>query len=356
MYAVIEAGGTGTRLWPVSRKDLPKQFLPLIGEKSSYQETYECLKEAFGPKNVLTQADKQYYKIAKEQTGIPKELYISEPEMRDNGPAIILAAIKVNQLDSQEVMAIIWADHNISKKEAFLASLKMAEQNVLKHPDYLITIGVKPLSADTGFGYIKTKTPPQKFDGNEISIVEKFVEKPDLETATKYLESGDYLWNTGYKIFSPKWLINKFVELYPEYKETIREISDALLNKDDESLAKAYKNLPKESIESLITEKIDKIMVVPADLGWADIGNWQILHEKLANKDNGCVSRGNHLSFFDEDCLVYGGKKLIATYGLKNIIVVDTPDALLICDKDKAHGVKDIVNKLKETDETKRYL
>lgn len=355
MHAVIMAGGSGTRLWPLSRKALPKQFLPLFGEKSSFEETFLHLSTILGQDRVLVQAGSEYLRITQEKTGITENNYISEPEMRDNGPAIILAAIKISLISEDEPMAIIWADHNIDNFENYKKALLSAEKEVLLDPSYLLTIGVKPTEPDTGFGYIKAQKKPDKFDGSEVSLVDQFIEKPDLETATGFLESGNYLWNTGYKIFMPNFLLKTFLELYPEYREAVSKIKEALKNNDQKLLKNSYQELPKESIEYLITEKIDKIKVIPADLMWDDIGNWQILHQKLSNGKSDSVLKGNVIDLENSNCLIYGANKLIATYGLEDIIIVDTPDALLVCDRKKASNVKEIVNFLKENRQEK-YL
>ena len=355
-YIVIMAGGSGTRLWPISRCEKPKQFHNLCNqEKSLIQETYERFKDLVPKENIYVALVKDILKMTQEQLReVPKSNFIIEPEIKNTAPAIALVAAKIFKINPEAIIATVPSDHTINKVKRFQKTLSLAKKILKKYPEFLLTIGIKPDMPNTGYGYIKIG---RKFPGEEAYQVAKFVEKPDLKTAKKYLQSGNFLWNAGYFIFYATTLLEMYQKHQKDIYKIILEIIENIGSKEEEEATrKAYAKMPKVQIDTAIAEKVKNIAVIPADLGWSDIGNWASLYDLLATKKNGgVVSRGHHLSLNDKNCLVYAQDKLLATVGLEDIIIIDTRDVTLVCHREKAQDIKHLIEKLRKEGKT-RYL
>lgn len=343
MKAVILAGGTGSRLWPLSRDLKPKQFHPFTGKSTMLQQTYERL-SFLKPADIFVSTNVQYESLVKKQLPkLKKENLIIEPAMRDTGPCICFAANYLKKMGfDKEVMAIIYADHLIQKPEKFKKALLLAEKHI-KKTGALEVVAVRAQYPNPNLGYIKIGKSLKNSGEFEVYELEKFVEKPTLEAAKEFLTYYKYLWNTGLYMWKVKDILEQFKHFAPEIYKNARD-------------AKSYSLAPKISIDYSIMEKIapNRVHVTAADLGWNDIGNWAALHEKLTKKENENLSIGRHVSIETKGSVVIGGyEKLIVTHGVKNLIIVDTPEALLIMPRERAADVKRVVETLKKQKQEK---
>ena len=355
-YAVIMAGGSGTRLWPMSRKAKPKQLHNLVSDKSLIQETFERVSKALPAKNIFISTTSQYAEEMKKQLPeIPEENFIIETSSRNTAPALAYIAKIISLRDKDATIATIASDHIVKNTDIFVNTLNVAFKSVEKYPDHLVAVGINPTKPDTGLGYIKMGSMKIELDGEKVFEVDKFVEKPDLKTAEQYLQSWEYLWNGAYYFFKASELLDWFKKYRPETHKTIQEIGD-LVSEGGNGATQAkiktlYDSLKNEQFENAIIEQEDftKILVVPADLGWSDIGNWGTLFEVLSETHGSqMISRGYHIDVDSQGCLIYGSDKMIATIGLEDVIVIDTPDVMLIANKNKAQDVKKMLEKLKD--------
>lgn len=350
-YVVIMAGGTGTRLWPLSRDKHPKQFLHLVGDISLLQATCENISMVIPADRIFIMADAHKTKTAQSQLpAIPKENFIVEPEARDNGPAIAVATAIIHARDTDATMAIFWADHNVRKPKQFAETITAAFTAAEHHPDHIVSVGIKPTYPATEFGYIKIGHEVPTPTSDQVFKVEQFVEKPDKATAEQYLADWRYLWNTGYKVYRAGLMLELLAKHQPEYDTVLQKITEKIKNNED--WQPLFGEFERRDIERLITEKIDNILVIPADLGWSDIGSWKTLHDVLVEQTGNDLvvqTEGEHIGVNNKHCLIIGKKKLIATIGLSDIVIVETDDALLVAHKSAAQDVKQIIEKLKET-------
>lgn len=349
------AGGKGTRLWPVSRKNKPKQFQKLISNKTMLQETVDRLLSDFSLKDVYIATNKSYVdEIKKELPQLAVNNIIGEPAFRERASCIALASAIFSKEGEDETMVVFPSDHYIKKEDKLLKVLKSSENFLNNNPECLIVIGVKPTGPETGYGYIEhnTKNIIEKKD-QRFHKVKKFIEKPDLETATKYYREDNFLWNTSIYMWKTSAIIDRFKRFIPDSYERLCKIRKAVgTSKFEEILEKEYPLMDMISVEYGILENDDKTIVIPADLGWSDVGSWSVLKDSLISKDSHFV-KGEHLDVGSKNLLVYGSKKLITTVGLKDLIIVDTDDAILVCDKNNSQLVKTVVEKLEKNGKVK---
>jgi mannose-1-phosphate guanylyltransferase len=350
-YVVIMAGGSGTRLWPISRSNLPKQLHSFGNEKSLIQETYDRVQDLVPPENIYISLVESILKTSQKQLPkVKKENFIIEPVAKNTAPSLALVAATIFKRDPHGIVITLASDHVVNKLPNFIAAVKRAFIFASKNPDYFTTVGIQPDKPDTGLGYIKVG---RKFENTEVFNVDQFVEKPNIIKAKQYVKSGKYLWNASYFI----WRADKLLEMYEKYSPEIYGITTKILpfigtRNGQKEINKIYLEMPKEPVDTAIAEKVEKIAVVPADLGWSDIGSWSTLYDLLAQKSgNHTVSQGNHIGVDDQNCLVYAQDKLLATVGLENVVIVDTPDVTLVCNKAKAQDIKKLIEKIKETKE-----
>ncbi|MFZ5982028.1 MAG: mannose-1-phosphate guanylyltransferase [Patescibacteria group bacterium] len=355
-YAVIMAGGTGSRLWPLSRKDKPKQFHKFTSsDKTMIQETYERASKVVPKENILVSTTESYKSLVKEQIPeISDSQLIIEPMARGTAPAIALVAKYVFSLNPEAVVATIASDHAIKNVEEFVASLDTALSTIEKHPEKLMTVGINPTFPDTGLGYIKMGKEFLNSNNRRVFFVDAFKEKPDRKTAEEYLTNWEYFWNAGYFIFSAKTFLEWVKDLTPKISEVLEiigkewEIQKGSVNS---KIEEAYKSLENDAVEFAIVEKLDAEtrLVIPTELKWSDVGNWGSLFDFYEDSlESPMIVKGNHIDSGSQKCFIHGSDKLIATIGLENIIIVETEDAILIADRKKVSDVKKIIDKLKE--------
>lgn len=340
MKALILAGGTGTRLWPLSREKKPKQFHTFIGDRTLLQQTAARL-DFLKPEDIYISTGVLYAtEIKRQLPRIPKDHIFVEPESRDTGPAIAFAAHQLFKKFPNEVMAVIYADHIIQNTVEFRKKLLVAETYAKKHHTLNI-IEVKAHSPNPNLGYVKIgKLAEELSYGTEIYGLERFIEKPDIETAKKYVASYKYMWNTGIYVWEVKTILEKFRNYAPEIYECVTEKKNA------------YENCPKISIDYCIMEKISpqEVRIIPAELGWSDIGNWAGLFDELSSSEDMNFIQGEHIGLDTKGCVIYTNKsgKLIVTSDIHNMVIVDTEDALLVIPKEKASEVKRLVEELRK--------
>lgn len=352
MKTVILAGGAGTRLWPMSRIKKPKQFQSLLSERSMLQETVARL--SFQKlEDIYVSTNQEYMELVEEQTAglIPKENIIVEPALRDTAPCIGLIASVLEKRDPGCVMAIIYADHLIQDTQELEKKLKLAEQLAIEE-NTLNIIEVKANFPNVNLGYVKIGPQIKTVDGVAIHQFEKFVEKPDIETAKKFLKYNSYLWNTGLYVWKAADILEKYRQFQPQTYQLLQKITaDVDTPNQQKTLAELYPQAEKISIDYAIMEKVDPttVRIIPADLGWNDIGTWDSIWSELSDNLESNVIKGQHIGIDTSKSLIYGQPgKLIATIGLDNLVIVDTADALLICHKDRSQEIKKLVEKIRE--------
>jgi len=342
LYAVILAGGSGTRFWPLSRRRTPKQFLEIVGKRSLLQETLGRIKPLIQAPRTFIVANALYRRQLKDQLRsfpLPKKNILLEPEGKNTAPAILWAACRIDRLDPQAVMVVLPSDHLIEHRTQFLKDLQRAVQ--LAREGYLVTLGVVPNRPETGFGYLKTRWV--KDHRKSILKVEQFTEKPSLKTAQRFLKEKKYLWNSGMFVWKTEAILKA-------YKEFLPDLYRLLIDKTDSASVKTiWHRLPTISVDYGILEKSANVVTVPAlGMGWSDLGSWQALWEVLPKDRWGNVSRGDHIAQDCRNTLVFAGHRLVVTIGLRDLTVVDTPDALLVCQNEDSQKVKDVVGILKK--------
>ena len=339
-YAVILAGGSGTRFWPMSRRNKPKQFLNVLGKRTLLGETIKRIKAMIGAKHIYIVAHAQFKRdIAKEAKafGIPLKNILSEPQGKNTAPAIGWAASVIYRKNPQAVLAVLPSDHLILKPAKYFKVLKEACR--LAQENFLVTLGIIPTRPETGYGYLKIKNV--KHRGRSISLVEKFTEKPSLKTAQQFLKSRNYLWNSGMFV----WKVSVILE---EFRKHLPSIYQALSKTDQRSMNRIWKKLPSISVDYGILEKSKRVAAVGAeDIGWSDLGSFESLYEALGKDKNNNILRGDVIDIASRNTLVWAHKKTIATVGLSDMIVIDTEDALLICPKQNSQNVRAVVEILK---------
>ena len=355
MKTVIFAGGVGTRLWPLSRKNSPKQFEKVIGERSTLQLSIERLMPDFKWQDIYLSTNSKYLSLVKKQ--IPNlliENIIGEPETRDVGPAVALATVHLMKIAPSEPLVILWSDHLIKKMGLFKKILKTCENLISKHKNKLIFISQKPRFASQNLGWIEFGAPIIKHDNTNFREFKGFVYRPNLEDAKGFFKSGHFAWNTGYFVTTPSFLYSLYKKYNPEifnYMATLMEINDK--KEFTNKLNKIYKKFPKISFDNAILEKMDKdnALVISEDLGWSDIGAWEALKEALQETDDKNVVKGKVVVTDCEDSLVYNfTDQLLVTIDLKGYLVINTQDVVLVCHKNSVPKIKKLVEKLSESD------
>lgn len=339
MQVVILAGGLGTRLWPKSRLKRPKQLQALVSQESMIQNTIRRVSPLVSKNEIYIATNQSQLEALKKEVPEMKN-FIVEPVLRNTGPAIGLAAISLPK--QNEPAVFLPSDHYIAEEEAFRQTIKLAAK--VAKEDYLVLIGIRPTDPDSGLGYIKIKKELFKGKNQPVYQVERFIEKPDQKTAQRFLLSGQYLWNAGMFVARPSFILKLFQKHAPQIYQHLQKIQ-----KEPHRLKKEYQKMEEISFDYAVVEKTKQLAVVAGDFGWSDIGNWARLLEILSKEVNANVVIGcEHYGVETDGCLIHGTERLVATVGVKDIIVVDTPDVVLVCHKDRAHEVKKIVDQLKK--------
>ena len=339
---VIMAGGSGTRLWPLSRAGHPKQFLALNGEKTMFQQTAERLSDLHTSESITICNEEHRFFVAEQLREIDVvSAILLESAGRNTAPAITLAALSSPE-DEDPLLLVLAADHMIEDQKAFTTAVRDAVP--LAEAGKLVTFGTVASSAQTGVGYIKKGKPL-----TSGYAVDAFVEKPSLKVAREYVHSGDYLWNSGMFLFKASRLLEELKKFRPDIYEAC-ELSMEGASRDKDFFRvneEAFASCPSESIDYAVMEKTDDAVVVAVDAGWADIGSWSSLWEVSDKDDNGCVTSGDVKLHNSKDCLVRAESRLVAAIGLNDIIIVDTKDALLVVHKNSDQASKIIAEQLK---------
>lgn len=348
IHAVIMAGGVGTRFWPHSRRNRPKQFLDITGRKTMIRATVERITPLIPYERITVVAGSSHAEDIKRQLPELKEhQVIAEPVGRNTAPCVALAAYRLRKKDPEAIMAVLPADHVVGKEGDFREALRVAV-DAIACGEYLLTFGIVPNRPETGYGYIKIGEPKWGSEPNAVFTVIRFVEKPDLSTAKYYLASGTYLWNSGIFVWKAADIITALDRHLPRLSTAIRGISDSLgTTEESRAIEQAYEGIEAISIDYGVLEKADNVLCLPIDVDWNDVGSWASLDGVWDRDDDGNAVRGEVVSVQSRDCIVSSPHKLAALIGAENLIVVDTPDALMICRKDRAQDVRKLQEVLK---------
>ncbi|QBG90927.1 mannose-1-phosphate guanylyltransferase/mannose-6-phosphate isomerase [Xanthomonas oryzae] len=339
---IILSGGSGTRLWPLSRESYPKQFLPLVGDKSMLQSTWLRAAPVAAHAPIVVANEEHRFMAAEQlqQLGVKPSAILLEPKGRNTAPAIAVAALEATRDGADPLLLVMPSDHVIQNEAAFQAAVTVAA--AAAEQGKLVTFGIKPTAPETGYGYIKAGA------GNGVSAVERFVEKPDLATAQNYLASGEYYWNSGMFLFRASRYLEELRKFHPAIADACRKAwENSKRDADFTRLDKdAFAASPSDSIDYAVMEKTADAVVVPLDAGWNDVGSWSSLLDVSKQDAQGNAHHGDVIQLDCQNTYAYGSR-LIAMVGLEDVVVVETPDAVLVGHRDRIQEVKDVVSQIK---------
>lgn len=346
MKIVVFAGGVGTRLWPLSRKNSPKQFEKILGDKSTLQLAVDRLRPDFNFEDIYIATGKKYEEIVKQQLPkIPAQNFIFEPAVRDVGPAVGLAMSIIGREHPSSPVAILWSDHFVKKERRFREVLHFAENLVIKNNNSLILIGQRARFANQNLGWIEFGEKTKEIRGTKVFKFKKLIYRPTLNQAESFLNQN-FAWNPGYFVTTPKFLLSQFEKFTPDLYRGIMKI------KDEKTLEMVYPTLEKISFDNAILEKVDSryVSVIAADLGWSDVGAWEALKEALEVTSAENVTKGKILINDSSDNLVFNyTDQLVVGIDLEKMLVINTDDVLLVCSKKSVPKIKKLVEKLENT-------
>ncbi len=360
-YAVILAGGGGTRLWPKSRIKTPKQFLKLTCERTMIQLAADRLTKLIPWERFIVVTNELYQdEVKAELPKVPEENIISEPAKRDTALAMLVGSLYAKSLDDQAVVINAASDHTLTDEDEYLRVMRAAVRTA-KNNDYLVTVGITPTYPATGFGYIKIGDDLKKLDqGLSLFKVDSFTEKPNMPTARAFISTNKYFWNANMYVWSAQSLIEAFKKHYTELYELTADLTGLDSAQFHHALPAIYQKSPSISIDYAISEKAENLVLIPGDFGWNDVGNWRVVYD-LGKKDlagNVIIGDGDQahtLSISAQNNLLHTNGRLIAMIGVDDLVVVDTDEILMVAPKNRAQEVKKLVNRLKE-EEKKEYL
>lgn len=338
-YAVVLCGGSGTRLWPLSRSLRPKQLLCLNGEETLLQQTVARLLKKVSPEHIYTVTHEDHKfevkgQLAELDAGLLNGV-LAEPCSRNTLPAIAWAVKKINAQDPQALISVFPSDHAVGDEEAFQAAWQAAERAAAQ--GYLALIGIRPTEPATGYGYIQ---PGDKLD-EELYMVKRFIEKPDAERASQLVKDG-FLWNGGMFIFQAKVFLDLLEKYQPDIRQTLHKLND-------ETCAETYESFPNLSMDYGLAEKAERIAVAPADMNWSDLGSWDSIYQRQAKDESGNLTKGEVLSMDTHNSLLWSSNGLLATLGVSNVAIIKTADATLVCDRSRTEDIKQLVGTLQRT-------
>ncbi|MBR1735936.1 MAG: mannose-1-phosphate guanylyltransferase [Firmicutes bacterium] len=346
--ALIMAGGRGERFWPKSRKRMPKQFLSLTNDnKTMIQHTVERILPIVNMEDIYIATNKDYREIVKEQLpGIPAENILCEPVGKNTAPCIGLAAMHISKKYEDAKMIVLPSDHLIKYTNMFVTTLKDGCE-VAEKGDNLVTIGILPTYPETGYGYIKFD-PDENKGCLRAYAVERFVEKPKLETAKEYVNCGEYLWNSGMFIWKVSTILKNFEKYLPDIYAGLLKIKDSIGTSENDAVTEEeFNKFVSVSIDYGVMEKAKDIYILTGAFGWDDVGSWLAMERINTSNEFGNVVSGNVININTKNCIISGETKLIATVGTEDLIIIDTKDALLICDKNRTKDIKKVIENLK---------
>ena len=343
MYALVLAGGSGTRLWPHSRSDRPKQFLQINGERTMLQETVDRTLPIIPPERVFVATGATYRDlVAAQLPDVPPENILLEPAGRGTAPCIGLAALHLRRRDPDAIMAVLSADHRLERADLFCEILTVGA--AMARRGELVTLGIQPNAPATGYGYIQRGALLHQQGAHHVFRVQAFAEKPDAARARAYLASGTYFWNAGMFV----WRADRILEELAMHRTTLAGalalIDAAIGTVDQQSVLEAiWRDIENVAIDVAVMERTTRAAVIPADLGWSDVGDWAALAETLPRDEHGNAIVGTHVGLSTRNSLIYGNGRVVATIGVEDLVIVDTHDVLLICPRDRAQDVKAMV-------------
>ena len=353
-YAVIMAGGTGKRLWPLSRQKRPKQVLKLLDGATLLNRCFERLGAVFDPRNILVLTNAGYLDLVRENLqDLPVNNVIAEPVVRDTAGAVGLAATILAKYDPEAVMAVLTADQLLDPPEVLQRALTDALAFIARDPETLITFGIKPSFPSTQLGYIKCGSPRQCADcENTVYAVEAFQEKPDPTTASQYVQSGEYLWNSGMFVWKARTVLANLQQLVPETAEPLRRIAAAWDTPDQEkTLQEWFPRLPKISIDYAVMEKAERVATIPLECQWLDMGSFAALADVIKSDENGNIVVAGASELLDcRNSIVVTEEKghLIAAIGLDGVVIAHTPDATLVCPASQTDRLKALLERIEQ--------
>jgi mannose-1-phosphate guanylyltransferase len=339
------AGGIGARFWPRSKKKSPKQLLKIVGEKTMIQETFTRLNGLVPRENILIVTNEiQKPGILEQLPDVPQENIIVEPFGRNTAACIGLASVLIKRRSPDAVTFVMPADHIIRDNESFINTLKTAAQFSFEN-DALVTIGIQPTKPETGYGYIQIDEDSVK---DSVFKVLTFAEKPNYSTAVNFINSGDFFWNSGMFIWKIETIFNEIKNHMPDLYDGLNQISEQVDNPGFQTvLSQVYGQLKSVSIDYGIMEKSDKVFLVKGQFNWSDVGSWDAVYDLSEKDQEGNVKVGTIYTDMVLDSYIYSPEKFTAVIGLDNVIVINTKDALLICKRDKAQDVKNVIDYIK---------
>lgn len=343
LYPVILSGGVGQRLWPVSNQNDPKQFKAFLDDKTLLQNTYQRLLKSFSQTDIFLVTSAKTVASVKAQIDIKEKNIFVEPEGKGTAIAVALAALRLQSIDPEASLVTINTDNFVREEDKYLKIIKKASEVLAKYSDRLIILGIKPSYPETGYGYIELAEAIDK----DVYRVKSLQEKPDLNTAKKYLEAGNYLWSSSVFVFKAKQLLDWYQQFLPDLYQALMQIKD---NDSRENMAKVYAKVKNISIDYALLEKLTNMLCIPAEVTWADIGHWRSLRDVL-KKGNSNVSNTKNLVTIDShNNLLYSfsDKKLVTAVGVDNMILVETNEAILLCPADRAQDIKILLEEIKK--------
>lgn len=350
-YCIIMAGGIGSRFWPMSRTNFPKQFIDILGTgKSLLQQTFERFTRLCPVENIYIVTHEQYIKLVQEQLpAIKQENILCEPARKNTAPCIAYASYKIAKTAPGALVVVAPCDHLILKERTFIKAIKACYEKAASE-DCLLTIGIRPLRPDTGYGYVQFKESPVKEKDPRIKKVKTFTEKPDLDMAVSFIQSGDFLWNSGIFIWSVASIIKALEQYQPEIADIFKE-GQSVYNTPGEKkyIEKVYTHCKSISIDYAVMEKAGNVYVRSSAIGWSDLGTWGSLYQHIPkDKEKNAVVGKNVMLYHSKGCIVYMPKnKLAVIEGLEDYIIVESGDTLLICKKQDEQQIRNFVNEVK---------
>ncbi|MGZ6275992.1 MAG: mannose-1-phosphate guanylyltransferase [Syntrophales bacterium] len=357
MYAVIMAGGKGTRFWPKSRERMPKHLLDIVSPRTIIQETIERIAPLIPKENILIVTGESHAdELMRQVPHIPQENIIIEPLGRNTAPCIGLASFYIRRKSPHDVMVVLPADHLIEDASRFRNLLSIAA-DMASRGDYLVTIGIRPTGPETGYGYIEKGDLRAAINGENIYAVKSIREKPPLKQAKAFLKKGGFYWNSGMFVWNVSTILRAIEKWLPQIHEGLIRMEDAVGTEGErEAVRRVYQTIPSISIDYGVMEKADNILLIEGDFGWSDMGSWDALWE-VSNKDeNGnAMNCDLFIGVNARNSLIHSPRKLVTLLGVEDLIVVDTEDSLLICKRGSSQDVKKVVEILEEK-KKKEYL